>query len=197
MSCPYAGRIAELLRLSEDGEETDLFALLDAARDEQIYRMATRTGSYTCLETGLRPNVRAAAPHLVRIRARDTRLLGDLLDAGWGKAWGMFVVTRAGMPLEELRLHLHALLRVELPSGDRAILRFYDPRGLRLLLPTCSPEQLSEFFASPRDDLVRALWMEGDQPDSILRYRFDGRRLDQRNVDLAVQQPEIQRDSEL
>jgi hypothetical protein len=185
MSCPHNQRIADLLRGTDEESETELFAILDAARDPRINRMLLRTPSYSCLEPRMGPRARALAPQLVRLRPRDTELLRDILDAGWGKSWGAFIVTRAGMALEELRRHLHGLLHAELPSGDRVLMRFYDPRVLRALVPTCSLEQLEEFFGPPPRHVVESFWMEGEDPDSLLRFRLAAGQLDEFSIALG------------
>lgn len=63
---------------------------------------------------------------------------------GWGKGWGIMV--RSGCTVEELRTHCRKFLVKENEAGQEIYFRYYDPRVLSIFLPTCSAEQLKEFF---------------------------------------------------
>ena len=43
--------------------------------------------------------------------------------------------------------------------------RFYDPRVLRTFLPTCTPEETTEFFGPVRSYLV-----EAEEPETLLIF---------------------------
>ena len=48
--------------------------------------------------------------------------------------------------LEELRRHFRKFLKVEDPKGKSLIFRYYDPRVLRVYLPTCNAMELQTVF---------------------------------------------------
>jgi hypothetical protein len=56
----------------------------------------------------------------------------------------VFVIAPAAM--EALRNHFRRFLMVRLPAERLVYFRFYDPRVLRVYLPTCTPEELELIF---------------------------------------------------
>jgi hypothetical protein len=125
------------------GEE--VYALIDAARDPSIYPMVRACGvRHECLYAGAIPRELAeVAPYLVRLW-RDHPFTEELLDEGWGKSWGVFAT--ASCDVETLRSHLRRFLRVKREDGSTMVFRYYDPRVLRLYLPTCTGAELETFF---------------------------------------------------
>ena len=49
-------------------------------------------------------------------------------------------------PLEGLRRHFRDLLMMKLPDQKQVYFRFYDPRVLRLFLPTCTAQEIGLIF---------------------------------------------------
>jgi hypothetical protein len=84
-----------------------------------------------------------AAPYLVHL-TRDAAFTRWLLEQGWGRSFGIFAWTRADM--ETLRRHFRRLLQVKNEKGKTLYFRYYDPRVLRLYLPTCTPEEIKVVF---------------------------------------------------
>ncbi len=129
---------------AEDGP-LKLYALLDGARDEQIVPKIRASGVETrCLLDGeLHPALAAAAPYLVALDP-DAPFTRTLLAHGWGDAWGVFVTSVA--PIDGLRRHFRTFLRVVDEDGRPLMFRYYDPRVLRVYLPTCTSEELALVF---------------------------------------------------
>lgn len=142
------------------------YALLDGARDERIAPLVWRSNlPYTCLYAGtLSPALQSAAPYLVQL-APESRFFHTLVESGWGQAWGVFAVAQADVTLPLLRKHFRTLLRVQDEQGRVLAFRFYDPRVLRLYLPTCEPAEAVQFFGP-----VSALICESDQPDGLFKF---------------------------
>lgn len=137
--------IEELWRPGEASPAPEVFALLDAARDPRILPLIRRSKlDYRCLFLGdVHPALARTAPYLVHL-ARRSRLTRELLRLGWGNAWGIFV--RSPAILQDLRRHFRGLLRVRDEAGKVFFFRFYDPRVLRIYLPTCNREELRAVF---------------------------------------------------
>jgi Domain of unknown function (DUF4123) len=166
----------ELLRKIEDalwprGGRRDIWMILDGARDSRIFSMLLECRlEYLCLYSGsLTPELEMAAPYLVQLdyEHRDTR---RFIRQAWGNSWGVFL--RCDSHKDRLRRHLRTLLVARDTRGNRLVFRYYDPRVLRVYLPTCTPEEVSEVFGP-----IQCFWAEDQTSDRILEFAFDRVRL--------------------
>ena len=82
----------------------------------------------------------------------------------WGNSVGVLVEAPVG--LEDLRRHFRTLMMVR--GGDRLryYFRFYDPRVLRVFLPTCTAEEMKQFYGP-----ITALYCEGADGRELLSFR--------------------------
>ena len=122
-----------------------VYAVLDGARDERTFFMVRASGlPYACLYAGAIPRELAeVAPYLVALE-RDHPFVEELLEDAWGQSWGIFATGRCD--LEPLRRHLRHFMRARREDGKTLVFRYYDPRVLRLYLPTCTDGELTTFF---------------------------------------------------
>ncbi|NJO14972.1 MAG: DUF4123 domain-containing protein [Thioploca sp.] len=153
----------EVLRtLSEQSEP--LLAVIDASRDESIWPLLNRSKAYySCLFEGTRAQSLAAwAPYLVSL-SPSSALLKSLVQAGWGKHWGVYLTSLA--PFETILAHLRQWLWVQTAAGEKLYFRFYDPKSLRVFLPTLTLAEQQRFFGSVRRWLV-----EADSEGEVLEY---------------------------
>jgi hypothetical protein len=139
--------LAWLRRTVAEGRGEHLYMLADGARDERVVAELDASGlPVRCLFDGpLHPALAAAAPYIIALDADSPATLG-LLSRAWGDAWGLFVT--ASLPLEPLRRHFRRFLRVADEDGRQLLFRYYDPRVLRVYLPTCTVTEL-EFVFGP------------------------------------------------
>jgi hypothetical protein len=146
------------------GYGDSLYAILDAARDPQIIELLRDSDAdYVTLYEGKSAETLAEyAPYLAR-PAMDPWLLESLVQEGWGRSWGVYLLCAQALP--EIRKHLRRLLMVEL-QGRMVYFRFYDPRVLRAFLPTCSNKQAREFFGP-----VETYVIEGEHPGRVLELK--------------------------
>jgi hypothetical protein len=91
----------------------------------------------------------------------------DFLRRGWGRSW--LILLEGTADFETVRLHLRKLTFAQLPSGETALFRFYDPRVMRLVLPTCSQDQLRRLFGP-----LRRIWTETGRTGPTERFEWDG-----------------------
>jgi hypothetical protein len=176
MSNPYIRRIlAELWPSLED----NIWAILDCARDERICYAVEQAGlDQCCLFTDRIPQeFKLVAPHLVKLDPGH-RFTRRVLDEGWNAHWGVFL--QAKMDLNKLRLHLKQFLRVRDEQGHRLYFRFYDPRVLRVYLPTCTPEELQVFYGP-----ITRFIMAGEDPSSLMEFSLQETKLKERHIGLA------------
>lgn len=161
------------------GPRRDVWAILDGARDRRIFSFLLNSYlNYSCLYSGtLAPELEIAAPYLVQLEYED-RFSRDLIEQSWGNSWGVFLRCDAG--LQKLRRHLRGFLIVQDPRGRRMLFRYYDPRVLRVYLPTCNAEELRKIYGP-----ISTCWTEDEQAQALLEFRFDGRKLERAGIALV------------
>jgi len=145
-----------------------LFAMLDAARERPVvYDFILKCGlENQSLYEGTQGDVLAPfAPYLVSL-PKTSDLLASLVNNGWGKSWG--IVLTSTQSFKEVRRHFRHFLEVELPDKKRAYFRFYDPRVLRVYLPTCTLEEKKKFFGP-----VSHFFLEGKEPGQIMQFALE------------------------
>jgi hypothetical protein len=153
-------RLLTLLR----NEFQPLYAVLDAAREPDVLKVLVESkAEYQSLLAGADgAKLTHFAPYLVRL-PDESPLLETLAQTAWGKSWGIYLT--CVQPLPALRAHFRQFLMVNQPDGKQVYFRFYDPRVLRLYLPTCLPEEVSQFFGP-----IKYYLMEDEKPDTLLRF---------------------------
>jgi hypothetical protein len=65
-------------------------------------------------------------------------------ESGWGNSWGYLLYSSSD--IDVIYRHFRKLLKVKTDFGQELYFRYYDPRVLRIFLPTCSESQIIEFF---------------------------------------------------
>lgn len=157
-----------------------LYALLDAASEPSVLKVLFESkGEYASLFEGVAgAQLAHFAPYLVRL-PKESRLLETLVQKGWGKSWGVFLTS--AQPLQDLRNHFRQFLMVKIPDGAQAYFRFYDPRVLRVYLPTCLPEEIERFFGP-----VKYYLAEEEEPEVLLRFSNKGRGVGRKMLALTT-----------
>lgn len=155
-----------LARLS--AEEGPLFAILDAAREPEVLDgIEGCDAEHASLYEGEpAEDLAEVAPYLVRLPA-GSAFLSAIVSKGWGRSWGIFLT--CDRPFEDVRRHLRHFLKAEFEGQGVVLFRFYDPRVLRVFLPTCTPAQAKEVFGP-----VSSFLAEGRRGETLLRFRADG-----------------------
>jgi pSer/pThr/pTyr-binding forkhead associated (FHA) protein len=165
---------ALLSALYAAGEE--VFAVVDASRDSRIPAFLDAAGElYTPLQSP--EQSKGAAAFVVALRA-DSRLVHVLIKDGWGRGWGFYGTSRAG--LETVRAHFTSFVRLHTPSGAAMTFRFWDPRVLRAILPAMPPDEADAFFGPCERILV-----EAEKPAMALEFCRSPGRPRQQTIVLA------------
>jgi Domain of unknown function (DUF4123) len=177
MANPYLSHIKEQLWPRGGGRE--VWMIVDGARDRRIFgTLLDSYLNYSCLYHGeLAPELELAAPYLVQLEYDDRYSL-QLIERAWGKSWGVFLKCSASM--ESLRRHLRRFLSVRSPEGEILLFRYYDPRVLRVYLPTCRPDELQIVFGS-----IDRFWTEDENPETMLEFKVDQGKLLRRELPIA------------
>ena len=158
----------ELLRTLREQSEP-LLAVIDASRDERIWPLLNHSEAhYCCLFEGTRAQWLASwAPYLVSL-PKSSVLLESLVPEGWGKHWGVYLTSLA--PFETVLAHLRQWLWVQTETGEQLYFRFYDPRTLRVWLPTLTVVEQQRFFGPVKRWLVE----DGHEKGEVLEYSQTG-----------------------
>ena len=145
--------------------------IVDSARDPRIFSLLLGSYlEYSCLYSGTLPvSLETAAPYLVHLEYDDRRTR-RFLEQAWGNSWGIFL--KCDTRLHTLRRHLRGFLTVRGPSGGKLLFRYYDPRVLRVYLPSCSSEDLRTVFGP-----IERIWTESEPAGKIVEFGFDGAKL--------------------
>jgi hypothetical protein len=157
--------------------ELNTFAVLDGASIPDLldHLYGDPRPEFVCLYRGeLEPDMAEVAPYLVRLEPRHP-FTEWLLAEGWGQHWGVFALSQEG--LKAVRTHFRKFLMVKDAEGSQLYFRFYDPRVLRIFLPTCTAEELATLFGP-----VAGLLCEADPPATALLYSTAEQALKTRKI---------------
>jgi len=162
-----------------DGFDRDAWMIVDGARDPRIY--SSLLGSYleyTCLYAGDLPHtLEAAAPYLVQLEFED-RYTRKLIADAWGNSWGVFM--RCSETKDRLRRHLRQFLRVQDWRGRYMVFRYYDPRVLRVYLPTCTTDEIRTLYGP-----IKSFYMEDDDAAVVVDCTRDVGKLSVKKIVLG------------
>ncbi|HLZ49792.1 MAG TPA: DUF4123 domain-containing protein [Candidatus Acidoferrum sp.] len=172
---PAQPRLQDLLRK----DFQPLYALLDASREPSVLKVILESKEeYQSLYEGPQgAQLAHFAPYLVRVPQKSA-LLETLVQQAWSKSWGVFLTCDA--PLKDLRTHFRHFLNVKLPDGTQVYFRYYDPRVLRLFLPTCLHEETTQFFGP-----VKQFLLEAEDPATALHFTRGPKGAAQKELHLA------------
>ncbi|PZN70089.1 MAG: DUF4123 domain-containing protein [Candidatus Methylumidiphilus alinenensis] len=155
----------DLARLLFADPGSNAYAVLDGASNPALLgRLHADQPEFVCLYRGeLAPDVAKCAPYLVRLEQGKPFALWVIANC-LGKHWGIFALSRAD--LRGLRQHFRKFNMVYDPEGNRPLLfRYYDPRVLRIFLPSCNKKQQAEFYGP-----VDAFFAEAEDGKGHLRF---------------------------
>jgi hypothetical protein len=152
-----------------DLEEAQIYTILDAARDKRIYPMLLDSDAdFFCLYRGQPAHDLAdVAPYIVRLESGSS-FTQELLSDAWGNSWGIFMDSAA--TLSELKTHFRQFLTVHDETGKPLLFRYYDPRVLRIYLPTCTAPELRIIFGP-----VTRYYSEAEDKHKLIEFICTGK----------------------
>jgi hypothetical protein len=160
-----------------------LYAVINAAQEPSILRLLRESDAspQSLFDGEAMYRLVHFAPYLLALPP-ESKLLPLLVRQGWGKNWGVYLTSTA-QPWELLAF-LKRLLTTQFPSGQRALLRYYDPRVLRTLMVSSTPQQVRHLFGP-----VRVFLMEGETPEVAVGFSLTPNGLDRTEVALIGDAP--------
>jgi hypothetical protein len=146
--------------------QTSVYTVLDGASVEQLPQLLwEHEPENICLYRGeLEPDMAAVAPYLVKLEY-DHPFTKLVCEQGWGRHWGIFVLTPLEVDIRILRGHFRRFVMVYDPDGNLIYFRYYDPRVLRVYLPTCNAEEIKTVFGP-----IGTYITEDDDPNHLLCF---------------------------
>lgn len=146
--------------------ELKTYAVLDGASIPDLLEHLTADApDHVCLYRGeLSDELAEAAPYLVQLLP-DTPFTEWVLGEGWGNHWGIFALSP--VDIRAMRKHFRTFLIVKDPEGNQIYFRYYDPRVLRVFLPTCNARELGAIYGP----VTRFLLESGDSQQALLFHR--------------------------
>ncbi len=171
------------------GPRSDVWAILDPARDPKSYWTLVNSHlNYSCLFAGRLPDaLEQVAPHLVQLDPEDE--FTDYLAAQVGNSLGVFFQCDAAM--KTVRHHLRKLLTVRDPRGRKLLFRYYDPRVLRVFLPTCDSSELDQMYGP-----IKTYWTESPEADQVIEFRRGRLGLEVSNLKIVAARAAFTTDEE-
>jgi hypothetical protein len=162
-------------------ENKHTYAVLDGASVPDLpVKLHEMRPPNVCLYRGeLSPDLQYVAPYLVYMLP-EMEFTNWLLSECWGKHWGIFA--QSALTLTAMRRHFRSLLTVYDETGKPMLFRYYDPRVFLTYLPTCSNEELEDFFGS-----VTYYFAESDGGTRLNRYEFVKNELKKASLDLEFE----------
>ncbi|TGO02267.1 hypothetical protein PN36_27805 [Candidatus Thiomargarita nelsonii] len=150
-------------------QDKQLYIILDAARVEkmpaQLFELEDDPEYFSLFFDTPQAELIDVAPYLVKVDM-ESRLLAWMLDEGRGQSWGIFLTAAADVELEQLLEHLRSFLKVKDPDDKELFFRFYDPRVLRIFMPTCNAQEMFQFFGP----VVNSYLAENDDAKTLLQF---------------------------
>jgi len=147
------------------------FLLLDAARLKQnLDEAKALNSSGVSLYSGeMETQLENAFPFLFSFEDRS-EFADWYFKNGWGQSWG--VLLHSEYDMQRTANHLKKNILVNTENGKDYFFRFYDPRVMRIFLPTCNAKQLKEFFGP-----VEQFICEDKDPEMGLSFSIEENQL--------------------
>ena len=151
----------------------NVYCILDGASDRTIYPMLkSNKWDYTCLYKKkihfegdrMVDELAATAPYLLLLDPAKMNA-ESMVRERLGKNQMIFFESSA--PKEELDNHCSSMLKAMDEEGKVINFRYYDPRILRVYLPTCTDEEIFIFFGD-----IETIWVE-DEDEKMLEFIRD------------------------
>ncbi|VAW67459.1 hypothetical protein MNBD_GAMMA10-17 [hydrothermal vent metagenome] len=70
----------------------------------------------------------------------------ELVRQAWGNSWGIFAIAPHNISLIRVRRNCKGVVFVHDESERKLLFRYYDPRVMRVYLPSCLPDELDMIF---------------------------------------------------
>lgn len=171
----------EYLLQQAEAQGCQLFGIVDSARNEEVFRyLVTGDVQYKSLFEGtMDVQSYGVSGFLVECK-KESALYQWMVGEAWGDSCSIFFTSKASF--DELFKHFQQFNRVYLEDDEVVLFRYYDPRVLRVYLPTCNPDEVEVFFGE-----VESFFTEGEEASEIWEFRkAEQNREDPINIAITI-----------
>jgi len=142
-----------------------LYAFVDSARNDEVFKyFLTDNIEYRSLFHGKMDIKFFGVSGFLLECKKDSILLNWLTTETWGNSYSIFFVSKAAF--DDVLRHFQKFNRVYLEDDDVVYFRYYDPRVLRVYLPTCNSKEIKTFFGE-----TESFFMDKLNPGIVIEYQ--------------------------
>jgi len=160
----------------------NVYAILDSAKQpEAAFKPYEFFSQWVSLYKGEPEEVLTdVAPYLINL-SKDGEINESLIKWIATKCWGdsCAIFLESTQDLKSLLKHFQQFLLVSDEKGKTFYFRFYDPRVLRVYLPTCNAHELKIFFGP-----VQCFFMENETTKKMICFSRNENKLSINHSDL-------------
>jgi hypothetical protein len=128
-------------------EECNLYGIIDSARNEDVFRyLITGNVQYRSLFQGTMDEQSYGVSGFLVECKKESLLFQWMTEDAWGDSCCIFFTSK--LSFDELFSHFQKFNRVYLEDDEVVLFRYYDPRVLRVYLPTCNRGEIEVFFGN-------------------------------------------------
>ncbi len=146
-----------------------LYAVVDAARDQALFRAARDDCGLPVrwlFEPDAAPHMESVAPYVAPLEFRSKypfpgSTFLDVWAQHLGNSAGILLLSEADP--DTVHAHLFEIFRAADEQDRTYFFRFYDPRVLRIYLPTCTQAEAAQFFGP-----IGKILVEGERSTRML-----------------------------
>jgi Domain of unknown function (DUF4123) len=148
-----------------DNKMGNLYAIVDSAKNEEVFKyLLTDNVTYRSLFEGkMDIKLFGVSGFLIECK-KDSKLFNWLTTEAWGTSCSIFFISKA--PFDEVFSHFQKFIRVYLEDDDVVYFRYYDPRVLRIYLPTCNSKEISTFFGE-----IKSFFVESENTEALTEFQ--------------------------
>jgi len=157
--------VYEFLLEQAEKDQSELFGIIDSARNEDVFRhLIIGNVKYKSLFEGTMDEQSYGVSGFIVECKKESALFKWMTTEAWGDSCCIFFTSKASF--DELFKHFQKFNRVYLEGDEVVLFRYYDPRVLRVYLPTCNRGEVEVFFGE-----LKAFYAEGEDIKLICEFK--------------------------
>lgn len=156
--------IASFLWDEAERKMCKLYAIVDSARNEDVFKyLLSDNVDYRSLFHGTTDIKFFGVSGFLVACEKDSVLFNWLTNEAWGESCSIFLLAKTSF--NDILKHFQRFNRVYLEDDDVVYFRYYDPRVLRIYLPTCNEKEINLFFGE-----IESFLMESENPEILIEF---------------------------